>query len=224
MKKILTLAAIAATMTFASNKASAIPPHSYPNVPLNISFTAQYSQEILTTNSAGTTVKSSSLQTVSFNNKSIIALINLFEGANIPAGSYLAWNPWDEEIYATNSSGFYYYPYNDLEIDEDGLTGQSARDLTTSAGTEKDLTAVEFEMDFGDEDYFYTYGNLGTLNWTYGTATGTNQPVTLSISINLQGSDDCYFEDNQAEVTSGKITGTGKGTDPTDQFPFWYNY
>src|ERR1700729_3452959 len=105
MKKKLTLAAVGGTIPFPSRKTLATPPHSSPNVPINLSFTVQYSAEVLTTNSAGTTVTSSSLQTVSFNNNSIISLLNLTEGANIPPGSYLAWNPWEEEFYATNNSG-----------------------------------------------------------------------------------------------------------------------
>src|ERR1700734_3028954 len=100
MKKILTLAAVAVIMAFASSKALAAT-YIYPNMPVNLSFTVQYSQEVVTTNAAGTTTTSSALQTVSLNNKSIMYLMNLFEGANIPPGSYLAWNPEEEDIYVT---------------------------------------------------------------------------------------------------------------------------
>jgi hypothetical protein len=219
MKKILALAAVAAAVAFASSKASAS--QIYPNIPLTISATVQYSTEVMTTN--GSKVTSAPLQTVSFNNKSIIAEVEQRQSTNLPAGSYLAWNPWDEDIYVTNSSGFSYFPGFYLDLYDENLTGQAAQSLTTGAGTEKDLTGIYFELDFDETNYIETYG-LGTLNWTYGTATGGNQPVTLSASMSFSGSDESYINDYQAIITSGKISGSGKGTDPTDQFPFWYNY
>jgi hypothetical protein len=222
MKKILTLAAVVAAMMFVSGKALAV--EAYPIIPVNLSFTLQFSQEKYSTNSAGTTQTSSSVQTVSLNNKSIIYLINLFDGANIPADAYLVWNVEEDEIYVTNSSGFYYNPDIDLEPGYYNITGQASETTTTGAGSEKDLAGYYFYMEFGGENYIELYSGLGSLSWTYGTASSGSQPVTLSTSIGFQGAYRCYFEDDDAVVTSGKITGSGKGTDPASEFPYYINY
>jgi hypothetical protein len=220
MKKILTLAVVAVAMAFASSKALA---YTFPWVPLNISATVKSGTVAASDN--WITTQTPPMTTVSVNNKSIIAMLNLITHSNIPAGSQILWNPEYEDFLITNKNGFSMYPEDCyIEVDYDGLIGTFTKNTTTAAGSENDLTGVYMELYFNDENYIDVYG-LANLNWTYAAAVSGSQKTTLSAKISFQGSDDVYIDDYEGELTSDSASGSGgTATDPVDQNPFakWY--
>ncbi len=205
-------------MTFASSKVLAVG-DPFPWVPLNISATVEYCTNSPTTNS--TTIKSASFTTVAINNKSIIAMLNKFGPTNIPAGSEILWNLDYEDLLITNKNGFSYYPEDFyIEPDEYDITGQYSYNDTTRAGSESDLTGAYFYFYFNSENYLEAYG-LAALNWTYGAESNNVQKATLSATLTFQGSDDSYIDDNEAEITSWKASGSASTMDPVSDSPYY---
>jgi hypothetical protein len=220
MKKILTLAIVAVAMAFASGKALA---YTFPWVPLNISATVK--SGTVSANDNWITTQTPPMSTVSVNNKSIIAMLNLITHSNIPAGSQILWNPDYEDLLITNKNGFSMYPSDCyIEPDYEGLIGTYTKNINTSAGSENDLTGVYIELYFDSYNYIEAYG-LANLNWTYAAAISGSQKTTLGAKISFQGSDDVYIDDYEGELTSGSASGSGAtATDPVGQNPFviWY--
>lgn len=209
---------------------------SYPSVPLAISGTLYY-----TTNN-NTLAQGSPIIKVSYNNQTLINLLNASSAATnslktvtgksqIPSGSSILWNPYDESLTITNSNGFSFplygshYDYGYLEVDEYDLIGSYSLNAKTAAGTETDRTGIYFYFYDGSEAYneIEIYGTA-TLTWTYGAAKGGSQKATLSVSMTGCGNDDCYIDDYTAIPSAFSATGSGSGTEKTNNVPFYYTY
>jgi hypothetical protein len=233
-KRPLLCAASAAIMAFGT----ALPAvaQSYPSVPLAISGTLYY-----TTNN-NTLAQGSPIIKVSYNNQTLINLLNASSAATnslktvtgksqIPSGSSILWNPYDESLTITNSNGFSFplygshYDYGYLEVDEYDLIGSYSLNAKTAAGTETDRTGIYFYFYDGSEAYneIEIYGTA-TLTWTYGAAKGGSQKATLSVSMTGCGNDDCYIDDYTAIPSAFSATGSGSGTEKTNNVPFYYTY
>jgi hypothetical protein len=233
-KRPLLCVAFAVTMAFGTANPAAA--QSYPSVPLAISGTLYY-----TTNN-GTLAQGSPMIKVSYNNQTLINLLNASSAATnsiktvtgksqIPSGSSIFWNPYEESLTITNSNGFSFpldgshYDYGYLEVDEEDLIGTYSLNTKTSAGTETDRTGIYFYFYDGSESYneIEIYGTA-TLTWTYGAAKGGSQKATLSVTMTGCGNDDCYIDDYTAIPSAFSATGRGSGTAKTNNVPFYYTY
>jgi hypothetical protein len=231
---------IVAAMAFAASTTFAIS-YSLPSPQVNISGSVIY---LASTTNNGTTSKGT-LKTVSFNTKSLIALLNASSEVQstlsdlglppqIPAGSYFIWDMYDEELIITNKNGFSftleaydpvtssYYDYGYLDFDEDVIFGSYSYNDTTGAGSEQDQTGVEFYFSDGNSNELEPeYGN-GTMNLSFGAVSGSLQKCSASVSLQPAG---YYAEVNGSSraITKGmNITGSGSATVLSFGEPFFY--
>ena len=237
---------IVATLAFGISMAFATPTVSYlPSPAINISGSIIY-QSSSTNN--GTTSKAT-LKTVSFNSKSLIALLNASPTvqttlqdvtgvSRIPAGSYFIFDIYDGyeyDLVVTNKNGFSFplygydysedstYDYGYIEWDYDVTFAGYSLNNTTGAGTEQDQTGIYFEFeDYNGNDIECYCGN-GTFNWTYGAASGDTQKASLSVSLHPAG---YYAEVNgnsDAISKNTNISGSGSATiEPLGEPFYWW--
>jgi hypothetical protein len=244
--KILFCAAMAGVIVLAASKASAVAA-SFPLVKLGISGTFIYSPQDTNTsewvtNDTGTVTKGVPIKKVSFNTQKLIDLLNAspeFKRAltnefssvssnQVPAGSYFAWDFWNEELIITNKNGFSFNLDNNVVDDDFGyldfwddyLFGNFTRNDTTGAGTESDLTGIYLYFYDYNGNEIETYGSA-KLNWSYGALSGGLQKTTLKASI--KGSAASYGEVNFSYYAAPTFSasGSGTGSDPGFQFPFY---
>jgi hypothetical protein len=224
------IGAIVATMAFATSMAFATTPY-LPSPQVNISGSVIY---LASTTNNGTTSKGT-LKTVSFNTKSLIALLNASSAVQstlsdlglppqIPAGSYFIFDMDNEGLIITNKNGFSftlyaydpvtssYYDYGYLDFYEDALFGSYSLNDTTGAGSEQDQTGVEFYFwDGNSNELEPEYGN-GAFNWTFGAVSGSLQKASVSVSMQPAG---YYAEVNGSSraITKGmNVSGSGSAT------------
>ena len=196
MKPRLTVIAAVGVMIFSAVSAMAFP--TLPSPRISISGMLTYQGPSIDN---GTT-SSSTLKTVSFNNTTLINLLNASSTATnyimdvtgtnqVPPGSFFIWDLSREKLVITNANGFTFYlsgnapvlggyDFGFLSIDHNVLIGSFSRNDSTGAGSEIDQTGVEFYFSDGNGTEIDSNGN-GTFHWTYGQ-TGAGQPVSMSFS------------------------------------------
>lgn len=230
--KTLIAASIITTMAFATNMAFATVSTNYlPFVPVTFSGTITYQSS---TNISGTT-SSGTVNTVSINNKSLIALLNasstvqddlMYWGLpnQIPSGSYFVYDIDDEELIITNKNGFSfplegygyygYYDFAELDFDHESLFGSCSLNTTTGAGTEQDQVDSYFYFeDYNNNSIDTEYGS-GTLNWTFGATYGaTNNPVQkASVNLKFQPAAEYAEVDGSDNAITKGLTISGSGS------------
>ena len=236
LKTFIFGAAVAVAVTFSATK-SAAEQLSYPLVKLSLSGTIYYS-----TNS-GKGSLSAPLIKVSYNTKTLIAMLNASASASndvftvtgkslIPAGSYFLFDPYQATLAITNSNGFYFplngsgYDFGSLVINQYQLVGTYSL-KPTLAGKETDKTSFYFE--FSDGADFETAIKLfgtATLGWTYGAASGGNQKAGVKVAMSGISEAGSYIKQNYEGVT-GSFSARGSGSvanEPTNFVPFFYGY
>jgi hypothetical protein len=240
MKKLIVVAIITGAMAFATTKASASI-GAFPQVPLHISGVITYSD--YQTNDNGKVTTSTPLKKERFTTKTLIgwlnaspafvsALTNQYGASTnqIPPGSYFAWeNIYDLVI--TNANGFSF----NLTDNESGtnfgyiaitgpfMAGTFKRNDATGAGSETDEISIYFSFDDGNGNQFDLIG-LAKLNWKYGDVSNDFQKTSLSVSIHgiSDNSADLNIAgDSYGGVATFTATGSGKGIDPAQFFPFY---
>ena len=184
--------------------------------------------------------------TVSFNNQKLMALLNAsptFIAAltnqftnifQIPAGSFFVWNitnTSDQYLIITNKNGFSFNldrnvtnNFGGLDYDNDYLFGNFTLKDATHDGTETDQTGIYFWFDDYNGNQINAYG-AAKLTWTYAPASSGNQKATLTVSINTDGGGYDGEVAGWNAVVNMKGSGSGTGTDPEAQSPFylfWY--
>ena len=215
----------------------------FPAVPVNLSgkivvpVTDTNGNQIITTNGNIVTGK---LQTLSFNNKSLIALLNASPAVqsyitnyvthsvasnSIPAGSYFvlamgldytnSFYDYYGDIWVTNKNGFSF----DVEVpvdfyiewDEDEVVGTASLNNVTGAGKEKDITGVELYFYDDNGNEIEGYYGLGTFNWKYGAVSSGLQTKSISLAM----SPAAYYaevNDVNAITTACSVSGSGSST------------
>jgi hypothetical protein len=239
MKKLIT--AIAATMAFATCTALADDLPSAPSPVINISGAIAYQAPY--TNS-GSGILKATVKTLSFNNKSLIALLNASPSVTnnllavtttynqIPTGSWFIWDMSSGGLIITNKNGFSFpltdsspsYNYCTLGLGVGGLIGANSINSKTFAGSEQDQTGIIFNFNDDNGNEIECYGS-GSLNWTYGTGSSSGQKA--SVSLNLKGSGlIAQVNGNEGIVKELNISGSGSATIYSilyyAKLPFWY--
>ncbi len=239
--KILFCAVITGALALAANQSAAggILLTTFPLVKLNPSGSITYSDGDTSDN--GTVTKGTPLKHVSFNTKKLIdllnasptfmaALTNQFGSASsnqVPAGSYFVWSVWTDDLIITNKNGFSFNLFSNLaddqfgfmEIDEDFLFGTFTRNDDTAAGNEHDVTGFRFFFNDFNGNEIDTYGTA-TLQWSYGAESAGTQKTTLNVSANANS-----WLGEVSGFTGAPVfraSGSGKGTDPAFQNPFYF--
>ena len=236
LTQTLLCAGIAGAMAFAAGKA---PAQYLPSPKINISGTITYTT-VITTNGA---VAKGTLKTVSFNTKSLIDLLNAsptFKSAltnqfgsvssnQVPAASYFIYDIYDEELIITNKNGFAFNLYDNLsvvnfgflDINNNVLIGSFSINTNTSAGSESDVTGVEFYFNDRNGNIVDNFGN-GTLKWSFGKEDGSgNQKVSLSVKMVPTGSEAEVNGNSDAFSQKTSISGSGSATVPALNHPFY---
>ena len=239
LTQTLLCAAIAGAMAFAAGKASSAPAQYLPLPKVSISGTITYTTAI-TTNGA---VVKGTLKTVSFTTKSLIDLLNAsptFKSAltnefssissnQVPAASYFIYDIYNEDLIITNKNGFAFNLYDNLSavdfgylnIDNNVLIGSFSLNTNTSAGSESDVTGVEFIFDDHNGNLVDNYGN-GTLKWSFGKEDGSsNQKVSLSVNMVPAGYEAEVNGNSDAFSQKTSISGSGSATVPALNYPFY---
>jgi hypothetical protein len=233
LKTLIFSVAVAMALGMTKAAAEQLP---YPVVKLSLSGTIYYS-----TNSNGGSL-SAPLIKVSFNNKTLIAMLNASAAASndvfvatgktqIPSGSFFLFDLNAGTLALTNT-GFYFplkgsgYDYGHLVVNQYQLVGTYSL-KSTLAGNESDKTSFYFE--FSDGADFETavklYGTA-TLNWTYGAASGGTQKSTVKVTMSGISEAGSYVKENYEGVTASFSAG-GSGSvanEPTNALPFFYVY
>ena len=237
--RILLCGAVVGTVAlFTANSAVGAPTAYYPRPTLNLSGTVAVPGPAL--GSYG------SVQKFSFNNKTLIALLNASSSVqryitnnvthsvtnmSIPAGSYFVWDMNSEDVWVTNKNGFSFNVDDPVDFyidyDEDVLTGSFSLNNSTGAGTEKDVTGVELYFDDYNNNELDPYYGSGTFNWTYGAVSGGVQTKTISVNLS-PGSYYAEVSDVSGITTSFTVSGSGSATGLTpfgslgEPFYMWY--
>ena len=235
-----------ATSAILAGSAKAVPAlPNLPIIPVNISGVVTYQGGSATKGD----ITKTSTQNRSFNNKTLIRLLNESSAATntlvdvtgvsqIPAGSSILFDIDDETLIITNKNGFSFplsgtdpitqnsYNYGYLDFDNDVLFGSASLNNATGAGSEKDYTGVEF--------YFYSdgsgsgsvelepeYGN-GSLAWIFGATTSGHQTARVKFKASPAGYY-AYVDGNEGITTACDISGRGKATIYSLGEPF-YNW
>ncbi len=234
--KLLFGVALAGALAFGATAFAKTSPK-YPLVTISLSGTVHYSP-----NYDDELSQEVPLKTVSYNTKTLIAMLNASSyatnkihgvtGTNqIPTGSYFLWAPYEEELFLTNKNGFFFplegsgYDMGYLEVDEDHLIGTYSLN-SVLAGTETDKTGIYFYFYDGAyyENEIETSGTA-TLNWTYGAASGGAQKATVSVAMSANSDEESYIYDYDAVSASFSASGSGSLTnESTNSVPFFYKY
>ncbi len=236
LKTVILGVAVAGAMAFgAAESASAQSP--YPLVKVNLSGTISYSPNY------GNQSLEVPLKTASYNNKTLISLLNASAYASniifsvtssnqIPAGSSFLFDPDMGTLALTNNNGFYFpltgpgYSFGFLEIDESQLIGTYSLG-TTLAGSETDKTGFYFEFEDGADSSteILLYGTA-TLTWKYGAANGAVQNASLSVSMNGK-SDNGSFVLQFFDGVTASFSASGSGSladESTTSVPFFTQF
>jgi hypothetical protein len=233
----LCAAVLGAVALLSANSAAGVPVAYFPRPTLNLSGTVMV---------PGPAFGFGSLQKLSFNNKTLIRLLNASPSVQryitnnvthstvsntIPAGSYFVWDMDQEEVWVTNKNGFS-FDVDDpvdfyIDYDEDVLIGSFSLNKSTWAGTEKDVTGVELYFYDGNYNELEGYYGLGTFNWKYGAiASGTQTNQTKSVSVSMSpGSYYAEVSDVSGITTAFTVSGSGSAAGLTpfyEPFYMWW--
>ena len=215
---------------------------SFPLVNLTISGTVSYNASSPADN--GKTTKS--LISLLTNSPTVTSTLMDVTGTNqIPAGSYFVYdlntnNIFDDpnfgEVMAlivTNKNGFSFtlvgydtiaatnYDYGFLNIDQVNLIGSYSQNDSTGAGSESDLTSIEFYFNDGNGNQLDDFGN-GSLTWSFGTvSTNSVQKTTLSVNFPAPNGYDDVVNYNAAIAQNVKCSGKATGNVVSVVFPFY---
>jgi hypothetical protein len=237
LKTVILGVSVAGAMAFGAVE-SALAQSPYPLVKVNLSGTVSYSPNY------GNQSLEVPLKTASYNNKTLISLLNASAYASniifsvtssnqIPAGSYFLFDPDAGTLALTNNSGFYFpladagYSFGSLEIDESQLIGTYSLNTTTLAGSETDKTGFYFEFEDGADSSteILLYGTA-TLTWKYGAANGAVQSSSLSVSMNGK-SDNGSFVLQFFDGVTAAFSASGSGSladESTTSVPFFTQF
>jgi hypothetical protein len=139
---------------------------------------------------------------------------------------------YEEELIITNKNGFSFNldsnlsdkDFGWLDIDEDYLFGDFSVNDTTEAGTESDLTGVEFffaDLNGNEVELFGT----AKLKWTYGAVSSGLQKKTLSVSMSGSANTEDDVEVDGSFHSTGEFTASGSGTATDTSFgEAFYNW
>jgi hypothetical protein len=168
----------------------------------------------------------------------------------IPAGSYFVYdlntnNVFDDSdfgeyvmaLIVTNINGFSFtlvgydsvaatnYDYGFLNIDSQNLIGSYSQNDATGAGSESDLTGIEFYFNDGNGNQLDDFGN-GSLKWSFGKVSGGVQKTTLSINFPAPDGWSDTVNGNAAVAQNVKCSGKATGNVASGIFPFylWWLY
>jgi hypothetical protein len=236
LKTVILGVSVAGAMVFGPAE-SASAQASYPLVKVNLSGTVSYSPNY------GNQSLEVPLKTASYNNKTLISLLNASAYASniifsvtssnqIPAGSSFLFDPDAGTLALTNNSGFYFpltgpgYSFGFLEIDESQLIGTYSLSATL-AGSETDKTGFYFEFEDGADSSteILLYGTA-TLTWKYGAANGAIQNASLSVSMNGK-SDNGSFVLQFFDGVTASFSASGSGSladESTTSVPFFTQF
>jgi hypothetical protein len=162
----------------------------------------------------------------------------------IPAGSYFLFdlnNSFYDPVFelsvipliVTNINGFSFtlagfdsvastnYDYGYLNIDEQNIIGSYSQNDTTGAGSESDLTGIEFFFNDGNGNQLDDYGN-GVMTWSFGkVSTNSVQKTTLSVNFSAPNGFNDIVNYNTAIAQNVKCSGKGTGNVESGIFPFY---
>jgi hypothetical protein len=228
----LTCAVVLATgvMTLAVATPTASAAEAYPMIPVAISGTFDY------------TTNNTTMQRVSFSNKSYIALLNASTAAvasiqlvtgkdKIPAGSQIAFNPDNGGSLAiTNVNGFNFplngsqgggYSYGYLEPNHSYFHGA----YNKVSGKETDVTGFVLSLFDGNNFQISLYSE-GSMSWTYGLVHNDFLKATLRIKASGSGYQSVGGVDGGGDgiITSFSLSGSGSASEPTSSIPYYNNY
>jgi hypothetical protein len=141
-----------------------------------------------------------------------------------------------EEVMAlivTNKNGFSFtlagydsvaaanYDYGFLNIDQVNLIGSYSQNDTTGAGSESDLTGIEFYFNDGNGNQLDDYGN-GVMTWSFGkVSTNSVQKTTLSVNFPAPNGCNDIVNYNAAIAQNVKCSGKATGNVVSVVFPFY---
>ena len=234
MKTLIFSVAVAGAMAFGATKSAAALQPLSPLVKLSPSGTIYYS----TNSSKGSS--SAPLIKVSYNTKSLIALLNASAAASnavfsvtssnqIPSTAFFLFDPYAGTLALTNKGGFFFplkdsgYDFGHLIINQYQLLGTYSL-KSTLAGKETDRASFYFEFSDGAdlETSFKLYG-AGTLTWTYGAASGGTQTASVKVSMSGISDNGSQIQGNFEGVTAS-FSASGSGSvanEPTNAVPFF---
>jgi hypothetical protein len=165
----------------------------------------------------------------------------------IPAGSYFVYDlntnnvSYDPDPYigeyvaaliVTNKNGFSFtlvgydsvaatnYDYGFLDIYEQNLIGSYSQNDSTGAGSESDLTGIEFYFNDSNGNQLHDFGN-GSLTWSFGKVSGGVQKTTLSINFPAPNGCNDIVNYNAAIAQNVKCSGKATGNVASGIFPFF---
>jgi hypothetical protein len=162
----------------------------------------------------------------------------------IPAGSYFVYdlntnNVFDDpnfgevmSLIVTNKNGFSFtlvgydsvattnYDYGFLNIDQVNLIGSYSQNDSTRAGSESDLTGIEFYFSDGNGNQLDDFGN-GSLTWSFGKVSGGVQKTTLSVNFTAPNGFSDTVNNNAAIAQNVKCSGKATGNVASGVFPFY---
>lgn len=208
MTKLILSAAVAGAIAFGATTSALAFTTNYPVATISLSGTVYYSP-----NYDGELSQQVPLKKVSYNNKTLIDLLNASSSAsniifqvttktNIPSGSYFLFSPGDSQLYITNKNGFFFplqsasynyegppftatnYLFGYLYVDAYQLVGTYNTSSTDYSGSETDKTGIYFYFEnYANNNTYFELYGTGTLNWTYGKNSGLFHKTSLSLSM-----------------------------------------
>jgi hypothetical protein len=118
-----------------------------------------------------------------------------------------------EEVWVTNKNGFTFDVDDpvDFFIDfdtDDVLFGSFSLNNTTGAGSETDLTGIEFRFDDNNGNELEPEYGLGVFNWTYGALAGEVQKKSITVSLS-PAAYHAEVNDYHGITTSFSVSGGG---------------
>jgi hypothetical protein len=204
-----------------------------------------------TTKSALTKVSITTKSLISLltNSPTVTSTLMDVTGTNqIPAGSYFVYDlntnnvSYDPDpnigeyvaaLIVTNKNGFSFtlagydsvastnYDYGYLNIYQQNLIGSYSQNDTTGAGSESDLTGIEFYFNDSNGNQLHDFGN-GSLTWSFGKVS-TNSVQKTTLSINFPAPNGYYdtVNYNAAVAQNVKCSGKATGNVASGIFPFF---
>jgi hypothetical protein len=135
-------------------------------------------------------------------------------------------------LIVTNKNGFSFtlvgydsvattnYDYGFLNIDQVNLIGSYSQNDSTRAGSESDLTGIEFYFSDGNGNQLDDFGN-GSLTWSFGKVSGGVQKTTLSVNFTAPNGFSDTVNNNAAIAQNVKCSGKATGNVASGVFPFY---
>jgi hypothetical protein len=247
LTKLASIAMVAAVALAYNAKAIEV---LFPLVKLTVTGTVSYTNSPTdngkTTKSAlaKVSITTKSLISLLTNSPTVISTLRDVTGTNqIPAGSYFLFdlnNSFYDPVMGllvnplivTNINGFSFtlagydsvastnYDYGYLNIDEQNIIGSYSQNDTTGAGSESDLTGIEFYFNDGNGNQLDDFGN-GVMTWSFGAVSGGVQKTTLSINFPAPNGFSDMVKGKPAIAQNIKASGKGKGNVISGVFPFY---